>query len=159
MTQQLVSAGPGEQQTFWFLNNRTTLKIDGDATGGAYGMIESIVPPGYSPPLHVHHLEDEAFYVLEGRFTFRFGDETISGGPGTYVFLPRDVPHTFRVDGDEPGRLLTLISPGGGEQFFVEMGRPAAHEGMPPDEPIDIERLRETSARYGVDIVGPPLAA
>jgi hypothetical protein len=106
----------------------------------------------------VHRREDEAFYVLEGEFTFRCGDETFSGGPGTYVFLPRDIPHTFVVEGDEPGRLLTLVSPGGGERFFVEAGRPAEGEGLPPAGPIDVERLGQAAGRFGNEIVGAPLS-
>jgi mannose-6-phosphate isomerase-like protein (cupin superfamily) len=119
---------------------------------------QSVVPAGWSPPLHIHRREDEAFYVLEGEFTFVCGDETFNGEPGTYVFLPRDIPHTFVVQGDEPGRLLTLLSPGGGERFFVEAGRPAEEAGLPPAGPIDVARLAEVAARFGNEIVGPPLA-
>src|SRR5262252_7995174 len=125
MTQQLVALARGEGESVWFLRNRTTVKIGGEETGGAYGLVESHVPAGWSPPLHVHHHEDEAFYVLEGELTFACGEERFSAGPGSYLFLPRCIPHTFVVEGDAPARLLTLISPGGGERFFVEAGRPA----------------------------------
>jgi quercetin dioxygenase-like cupin family protein len=62
-----------------------------------YGLVESWIPAGSSPPLHVHRLEDEAFYVLEGQVRFVSGDTEVLAGPGSFVFAPRDVPHTFVV--------------------------------------------------------------
>src|SRR5215472_16639474 len=85
-----------------------------------------------SPPLHIHHREDESFWVLEGQVRFRCGDEDIDAGPGSFVFLPRDVPHTFVVEGDEGAHLLTLLTPGGFERYFVEAGRPPEGHGLPP---------------------------
>ena len=111
------------------------------------------------PPLHVHHREDEAFFVLAGRLRFVCGEEAIVAGPGAFVFLPRDVPHTFVVEGEEPAHLLTLVSPGGGEGFFVEAGRPPEGPGLPPAGPPDIATLQRVAPRYGNEIVGPPLAA
>jgi quercetin dioxygenase-like cupin family protein len=87
------------------------LKATAEATGGAYGLIESTIAPGASPPLHLHRREDEAFYVIEGEITFHYDGEDFAAGPGTFVFLPRDVPHTFVVEGDTPARVSTLISP------------------------------------------------
>ena len=107
-------------ETTWFLQNRMTIKATAKSTGGAYGLVESWIPAGASPPLHIHRREDEAFWVMEGTVTFRAGDETITARPGSFVFLPRDVPHTFVVDGAEPAHILTLLTPGGGEQFFVD---------------------------------------
>lgn len=149
---------PGEGPAIWFLRNRMTVKATAQSTGGAYGLVESWIAPGFSPPLHVHHREDEAFYVLEGDLTMRCGDRTFRAGPGAFVFLPRDVPHSFVVEGDTPARMLTLLSPGGGEGLFIDGGRPPAHDGLPPAEPPDIEALRRVSARYGAEIVGPPMA-
>jgi hypothetical protein len=68
------------------------------------------------------------------------------------------VPHTFVVEGGEPARMLTLLTPGGGEGVFVEAGRPAEDEGLPPDEPPDLERLGRAARRFGQEIVGPPMA-
>jgi len=150
--------GPGEGHAIWFLRNRMTIKATALSTGGAFGLVESWIAPGFSPPLHVHHREDEAFYVLEGEVTMRCGDRTFRGGPGAFVFLPRDVPHTFVVEGDTPARMLTLLTPGGGEGVFIDGGRPPAGEGLPPATPPDIEALRRVSADYGAEIVGPPMA-
>jgi quercetin dioxygenase-like cupin family protein len=148
---------PDEGEAAWFLGNRMTLKATRETTGGAYGLVESWVPAGASPPLHVHHREDEAFYVLEGELTIRCGDETFSAPAGSFAFLPRDVPHTFVVEGDAPAHLLTLISPGGGERFFVDAGRTPESAGMPPAGPPDVERLRRFLGTYEHEFVGPPL--
>ena len=149
----------GEEQTVWFLRNRMTIKATAASTGGAYGLVESLIAPGFSPPLHVHHREDEAFWVLEGEVSMRCGDRTFRARPGSFVFLPRDVPHTFVVEGDAPARMLTLLSPGGGEGVFIDGGRPAEGPGLPPPAPPDIEKLTRVSLDYGAEIVGPPMAA
>lgn len=148
---------PGEGDAIWFLANRMTMKATAESTGGAYGLLESFIVPGFSPPLHVHHREDEAFYVLEGELTMRCGDRTFRATAGSFVFLPRDVPHTFVVEGDKPARMLTLLSPGGGEGVFVEAGRPAERDGLPPAAPPDIPTLRRVSEKFGSEIVGPPM--
>jgi mannose-6-phosphate isomerase-like protein (cupin superfamily) len=150
--------GPGEGEPVWFLANRMTVKATARSTGGAFGLLESLIAPGFSPPLHIHHAEDESFWVLEGTVTMRCGDRTFRAGPGSFVFLPRNVPHTFVVEGDTPARMLTLLTPGGGEGFFVDGGRPAEREGLPPAGPPDIEALKRVSAHYNAEIVGPPMA-
>lgn len=150
--------GPGEGPAIWFLRNRMTIKATARSTGGAYGLVESLIAPGFSPPLHVHHREDEAFWVLEGELSMRCGERTFRARAGSFVFLPRDVPHTFVVEGDAPARMLTLLTPGGGEGLFVEAGRPAERDGLPPVAPLDVEGLKRVSERYGAEIVGPPMA-
>jgi len=149
---------PGEGQAIWFLRNRMTVKATAATTGGAFGLVESHIAPGFSPPLHIHHREDEAFYVLEGELSMRCGDRTFSAGPGSFVFLPRNVPHTFVVEGDAPARMVTLLTPGGGEGVFIDGGRVPEHDGLPPATPPDIETLKRVSERYGSEIVGPPMA-
>src|SRR5579875_1631173 len=111
-----------EGQPVWFTNNLMVLKATAQSTGGAYGLIESLAPAGFGPPLHVHHREDEAFWILEGHLTVRCGEQTFAAGPGTYTFLPRGIPHTFAVEGDSPARILSICSPGGLEQYFVQAG-------------------------------------
>jgi len=149
---------PGGGQPIWFLRNRMTVKATAQTTGGAFGLVESWVAPGFSPPLHVHHREDEAFYVLEGEVSMRCGDRTFRAAAGAFVFLPRDVPHTFVVEGDTPARMLTLLTPGGGEGVFIDGGRRPDDDGLPPATPPDIEALRRVSDHYGAEIVGPPMA-
>jgi mannose-6-phosphate isomerase-like protein (cupin superfamily) len=148
---------PGEGEAIWFLANRMTVKATAETTGGAFGLLETLLAPGFSPPLHVHHAEDESFWVIEGTLTMRCGDQTFRAEPGSFVFLPRHVPHTFIVEGDAPARLLTLITPGGGEGFFVAGGRPAEGDGLPPAGRPDIEALKRVSAQYNAEIIGPPM--
>ena len=150
---------PGEGQQVWFLRNHMTIKATAASTGGAFGLVESLIAPGFSPPLHIHHREDESFWVLEGELSMRCGDRTFRAGAGSFVFLPRDVPHTFVVEGNTAARMLTLLTPGGGEGVFIDGGRPAGHAGLPPETPPDIEALKRVSERYGAEIVGPPMKA
>jgi mannose-6-phosphate isomerase-like protein (cupin superfamily) len=148
----------GEGQPLWFLRNRMTVKATAADTGGAFGLVESFIAPGFSPPMHIHRREDESFYVLEGTLTMKCGDRIFRADAGAFVFLPRNVPHTFVVEGTQPARMLTLLTPGGGEGVFIDGGRAPEHDGLPPATPPDIEALKRVSARYEADIVGPPMA-
>ena len=78
-----VLVGPGQGEPIWFLNGRMTVKATAETTRGAYGLIESVIPPGFSPPMHVHHRDDESYYVLDGQLTVRCGDETYSATAGS----------------------------------------------------------------------------
>ena len=156
-TRAAVVVGPGEGTPVWFLGNLMMVKATAQSTNGAYGLLESLIRAGSSPPLHVHHREDEAFWVLEGELTVRCGAETYRAPAGSYVFLPRGVPHTFRVEGDAPARVLTLLTPGGGEAFFVEGGRPAERLTLPPTGAPDLARLERVARQFGSEFVGPPL--
>jgi mannose-6-phosphate isomerase-like protein (cupin superfamily) len=150
-----------EGSHLWFLGSLMTIKADDARTGGAMSLIEQVMPPGFASPLHLHHGEDEPMYILDGRFTFWIGDRIVPAEPGTFVYLPRGVPHCFRYEGREPGRLLQLTLPAGLEQGFAEMGSSAASAVLPPalDGPPDAaaaERMAAISARYRVEILGPP---
>src|SRR5687768_12765685 len=114
--------GPREGEAVWYLDVLKVLKAPAAATGGRISVAEQVMPEGSSPPLHVHHREDEAFYVLEGQITCRAGDRTLLAPAGSFVWLPRDVPHTFRVD-SPTARIITLCVPGGFEAFFEAIGR------------------------------------
>lgn len=142
----------------WFLGTLMTLKATGEQTRGAFGMIEQVLPPGFSPPLHVHHSEDEAFYLLAGEASFTCGDQTLKARPGSFIFFPRDIPHWFRIEGTEPARLLQFNFPAGLEYFFLEVGEPALALTLPPAGPPDLEKLISTAAKYNLEILGPPPA-
>ncbi len=152
-----VTVRAGDGQTVWFTQNRMTLKATAETTGGAFGLVEAVAPAGSSPPLHVHHREDESFWVLDGELTVRCGERTLEAGAGSFVFLPRGVPHSFVVEADRPAHLLSLCVPGGFEQYFVAAGRRPEHDGMPPDEPPDVALLVRVGKQFGLEIVGPPL--
>jgi mannose-6-phosphate isomerase-like protein (cupin superfamily) len=120
-----------------------SVKADAAATGGVLGLAEGIIPAGHSPGLHVHHDEDEAFYVLEGTVDFVCGEQRFRGEAGAFVFLPRGLPHTFLGVGPGAARVLILLLPGGLEELFLE---------------TDAERVHAVLRKHGVEIVGPPLA-
>jgi hypothetical protein len=105
----------------------------------------------------VHTREDEVMVLLEGSTLVRVGDETFHAEPGSVTFLPRGVPHTFLVEGDQPVRLISIALPGGFEEFFAAAGRPAEDDGLPPNEPPDVAMLARVGAEYGLRFVGPPL--
>src|SRR6059036_3666843 len=91
--------GREEGSAFWFLGALTFVKATGETTNGAFGLIEQLIPPGFASPYHVHHAEDEAFWVLEGDLTFVCSGQKSKAGPGGYIFGPREIPHGFRVEG------------------------------------------------------------
>lgn len=148
----------GEGEAIWYVNNRATLLATAAQTGGAFGLVHMEVAAGHGPPLHIHRAEDEAFYILAGRITLRCGDDEFAAGPGAFVYTPRGVPHTFRPEGDTPVRLLVLLTPGGGEGYFVDGGRPAAGPGLPLPAPPDMATLAAVAVQYHQENIGPPLA-
>lgn len=141
----------------WFLGTRMTLKATGETTNGAFGLIDQELPAGFAAPPHVHNGEDEAFYVLEGELTVTRGDEEMHVPAGTCVFLPRGVPHAFRVGG-RPARLIQLNTPAGLERFFAEVGEPAPGPGLPPPGPPDVAKLLAVAPKYGIEMLGGPPA-
>jgi quercetin dioxygenase-like cupin family protein len=143
----------------WWQGGLMELKARAEATGGALGVVEgSFFDRGYGPPLHVHSREDEAAYVLEGQIRFRLGDDELVAGPGTWVWQPRGVPHTFSVE-SETARALFVFTPGGLEHMFEEGGAPVGDSTEPPEEPRpDLETAAALAERFGFEVVGPPLA-
>jgi quercetin dioxygenase-like cupin family protein len=157
----------GEGEARWWGGGLATIKVTGKETGDLYSIIEVLEPQGAQAPLHLHRKEDEVFYVLEGEMTFHVGEETIKARPGSFVFGPRDVPHTYTVDSG-PARLLFLLSPAGFEGFVEAISRPAKARTLPPsrsegpsDEDDTADRAGSESfavleSRYGCEIVGTP---
>jgi mannose-6-phosphate isomerase-like protein (cupin superfamily) len=146
-----------EMDTYWFLDTLVRVHADADSTGGRLGLAECIAPAGHQPPPHVHHREDEGFYVLEGEITVYTPDEEVVLGPGAFLNAPRGVPHTFRVSSPERARWLVTSSPAGFEAFVRDYGQPAARDELPLlDGPPDVERLVAIAAGHGIEILGPP---
>ena len=150
-----VASGKGLADVWW-KSGRITVKTAGAETGNAFSQIETDDPRGSGPPLHLHHNEDETFYVVEGEVTVIVGGERIDLGPGDYLFAPRDIPHTTIVT-SESARVITTISPAGLEELFVELGVPVTDaeepvEAVLPPMPEVVRRF----AAYGCEILGPP---
>lgn len=141
-----------EAEPFQFLGQPTQLRASAQSTNGAFGLIEHwSLPPGFGSPYHTHHDEDEAFYVLEGEVAFICDGKWMRGGPGTYVFGPRNIPHGFQIIGNTPARMLLLASPGGFERFVLELSLPIDAPPTPPD----MGKLMQVAATYHIDIHGP----
>jgi quercetin dioxygenase-like cupin family protein len=147
--------GGGEH--FWFFGGLTTIKADGSSTGGRVMVTEQVAPRGNGSPLHVHHAEDEWFYVLEGELTLWVAERTVVAEAGAFVFGPRDVPHTFEVTSDR-ARFLLVTEPAGFEGFIRALGQPVATPELPPatTAPPDMEPVLRAAAEYGLEILGPP---
>lgn len=150
--------GAEDGPAHWFVNNRALVKASAEQTGGLFSLLEMRLGPEHSPPLHIHDREDESFWLLEGELLLKCGDEEFKAGPGSFIYLPRGIPHTFMIEGDVLPRLLVLLVPGGGERFFIEAGRPAEGPGFPPMAPPDFELMTKVSEKYHQRIIGPPLS-
>lgn len=146
-----------DERDRWFLGTHLRIVADAATTGGQLTVMEQRARRGFSPPLHLHRREDTAMLVLEGRLTVQRGDEILPVGPGELVWLPRDVPHSFRVDSDEV-HLYELATPAGIEGFHLEASVPAGGPGLPPPGPIDPALVPAVVGDYGAEIVGPPMA-
>lgn len=141
-----------EDPAFRFLGVPTLMRSTGETSGGAFGLLEHwSMPPDFGSPYHVHHLEDEAFYVLEGEMAFICNGKWVKGGPGTYVFGPREIPHGFKVIGTAPARMLLMCSPAGFERFVLELREDLTSPAAPPD----MAKLVAVAAKYSIDILGP----
>jgi mannose-6-phosphate isomerase-like protein (cupin superfamily) len=153
---QPYALGPDEGDALWFFGNLVTIKAGMDDTAGAYTLAEFLNPPGFAAPLHVHHVEDEAFYILDGHAEVYCGERVFIGGPGAFVFLPRAVPHWFQVAAGAPLRCLVLTAPAQFERYMAEVGEPARARELPPPGPPDMARAAAAGERFGIEVLGPP---
>lgn len=148
-----VPAEGGEP--LWWLGSLTVVRARSVDTGGQMSILDVTDPPDGEAPLHVHHNEDESFWLLEGSATFEVGGETFEAKVGDYVFGPRGIPHRY-TPGPDGCRMLFILQPGGMEEMVREMSEPATARTLPPpsdDEP-DYEALMAIAQRYGGEILG-----
>ncbi len=134
------------------LGTAMLIRIHGRDTGGVVSVVETHDLPGGGPPPHIHQREDETFQILEGEYEFTVEGKTIPAKPGTTLFAPRGVAHTYRYVGQHPGRLMCVITPAGFEEFFEEIG------AMSPQQQQDIPRVIEIGKKFGLEILPPPRA-
>jgi quercetin dioxygenase-like cupin family protein len=155
-----VAFGRGRQsleQSVWYSGWLITFLATGEDTRGQFALQEHIGRRGNVPPPHIHHREDETFYVLEGEMTFFIGDQTIKATPGTMVFAPRDVVHSFTIDSEQV-RILVQNTPAGLEGFFKELGVPAPSMTLPPPAEIpysEIQKMMALASKYGYEFALP----
>jgi mannose-6-phosphate isomerase-like protein (cupin superfamily) len=146
----------GEGQSVWSLGGRFTMKVGEADAGGRFALVEALAFRSTEPPLHIHHKEDEAWYVLDGHMTFYVGDAVLEADAGSFVFGPSGIAHTFTVD-VEPTRVLVFASPAGFEHFALELGDPATSDKPPAGLAVPgPDVLGPVAQRYGIEVVGPP---
>lgn len=133
------------------LGGSVVFKVGGKETNGAMTAFIAVNAPGTGPPLHTHANEDELMVVTEGMFRFQIGDERREGGVGAVAYIPRGLPHTWRVIGEQTGSMFIVFSPAGMERFFERMSE---HAG----DPAVLEAFRRIGSETGMEVVGSPLA-
>src|SRR5947208_12285381 len=139
--------GPADGDVGFLGSIGVRFMIDGAETGGGFSLVEHPMSArALAAPLHRHTREDEYSYVLEGLVGALLGDEVLVGGPGDLIFKPRNQWHTFWNAGEEPARLLEIISPAGFERFFAELVELGGVTRAAP------HALAELSARYAVEM-------
>lgn len=152
-----IALQPGEGDARWFIGALGTIKADSETTGGRLALLEFSWPEGGGSPLHVHRNEDEWFYVIEGELTLWVGGEVIVAPAGSFVYGPRDIPHTFVVTSTE-ARFLMVTDPAPFADFVRALSVPAEAMTLPPAfvEPPTPEHMTAVAAEYGIEILGPP---
>jgi quercetin dioxygenase-like cupin family protein len=155
---QLIHHAAGTGTTYSAVGDVYTLLATGEQTGGAYCLAEASVLPGSGPPPHFHTREEESFYVFEGEITFTVGEKTVIGRPGTFVQLPRNLPHAFKNNSTQPARMLILCVPSGFEKFLLAFATQLPSRESPPipPSPAEIEKLLAVAPNYGIHILPPP---
>src|SRR5579859_2743974 len=138
----ILKSGPGRDLIF---------KVTGDDTNGAFDYFTVDVAPHGGPPLHVHHLQEEAIHVLKGRFKIRIGEEIYYLEEGGFALMPSKVPHAFLNLTDQPALLVVVYTPGGGQKFYEEYG-PLSRDGRP-----DPKVLAPIFEKHNMSLLGPPL--
>ncbi len=149
---------PGEGKSFWTPGGHmATFKATSEDTGGAYTITEETWPSQVGPPPHIHHTQEETFYILQGEMEFVTDGITTRATAGSLVRIPKGVLRDYRNVGLEPARVLVLFAPGGFEGFFEEVGELVTDSSAPPEDPPDVERLVAVAAKYGAEIPPPPV--
>ncbi len=146
----------GNELALWYLGSLVTIKASREQTGNAFGLLDELLPAGFATPMHIHQHEDESFYIIDGSVSFVCGAQQWTAGPGACIFLPRGIVHGFKAR--QPTHMLNLLTPGGFENFFKELGEPAQAPTLPPaGPPPDVAKLVSVAGKYHVEIVGPRL--
>ena len=155
---RFIHAHPGEGVAYSAAGDVYRILATGEQTGGVSVLVEARVLPGGGPPPHIHHQEDESFFVLEGEITFLLGDQRVVAPPGTFIQGPRGIPHAFKNESPGPARMLIQVTPPGFEHFLAEIGhRVPAFDSVPlPVTPADIQNLLAVAPKYGIEVLPPP---
>lgn len=147
---------PALDNSYWYIGHLMSVLISQKDTNGQFSLMHASQIQGLEPPPHTHSKEDESFYLMDGEIEFRVGNEVLHAKPGDWVFLPRNVEHSFKVL-TEKAEVLIHLTPGGFEDFFIEMSEPAKELSIPPkpEGPPNVQKLIETASRYGIVFAKP----
>lgn len=147
---------PGEGETVSLPGNRISyVHREPDS---AYSLVEWVAEPEVTgTPLHIHRVTDEAFYVLEGTFGFRVGEETVEAAAGSFVFAPKGIEHAYWNLGPVPAKMLITISPPGFERYFEDLAEGLATVDASDEAAMDLRRT--LSEKYDIEVLGPPQQA
>ena len=126
-----------------------TVKADERQTGGVVSVLEADEPPGFGPPIHVHHDCAEAFYVLEGEYIMYLEDREFVCPAGSFIYIPQGVRHGFKV-GDVPSRKLNFYFPASMIGYFDDLASALQRESVSDEE------LGQIAIAHSMEIVGPP---
>jgi mannose-6-phosphate isomerase-like protein (cupin superfamily) len=147
-----VALTNGAGRSVWLLGDLYTFKMTGDALS----VTEITAFPQNGPPPHIHLREDESFWVIEGEFSVLLADQTITAGTGAFVHVPKGMLHTYKNVGNTPGKLIVLLTPGGFEKLWDDLGQPATQTTMPPaPDPAIIPKLLALAPKYHLEIPPP----
>ena len=153
MSKQEILLNQGQGRSFWVLGDLYIFKVTGQESDGAFTVIEQVIQPQGGPPPHVHHREDEAFYILDGTFSFLSGETQAEYQTGAFVYIPKGTLHTFKNVSERPGKLLVVITPAGLEEFFYSIGSHADDATTPPPfDPAVIDKIMKLSKKYEMDV-------
>jgi quercetin dioxygenase-like cupin family protein len=149
-----VTVNRDEGDARWWFGSLAVIKATAAGTGGQMTIVEVTEAPGAQAPLHVHHREDEAFWIIDGDLTFEIGDTHIEAQAGDYLFAPRGIPHRFTV-GPSGCRMLFILTPGGFEDLIVATSDPAGSRTLPPaSTPMpDFARIAQIVTEHGCELL------
>ncbi|NMH89572.1 cupin domain-containing protein [Flavivirga algicola] len=135
---------PNEGQKTKITGFDAIYRTDKNVTGDLLDYFELVVPAGQGAPLHIHHKNDESLHVVEGEFTFQVDETEYKAPAGTFLYIPRGVPHKFTNTGASEGRLIGTFTPSGTFEFFNKL------TGLSQD---DFEEIQAYSKKYGHEVL------
>jgi mannose-6-phosphate isomerase-like protein (cupin superfamily) len=146
---------PSQGNSVSVVGDILTFKAVSEDTDGQYTLFELRVDPEIGPPPHIHHREDEAFYIQEGELEFQLGDRTVIATPGTFLYSPKGHLHSFKNLTHQRARMLVWCMPAGIEKYFAEVGVPVDDPDSPsrPATPEAIERVLAAGPKYGIEFI------
>jgi quercetin dioxygenase-like cupin family protein len=149
LTPQLTNRN--KENSYWYIGHLMSILVKSGQTGGRYALLRATERRGLEPPPHTHTKEDESFLILGGEVVYTVGNQTFQAKEGDVMFLPRNIQHSFKIQSEKLETLM-LLTPGGFENYFVEMSQPAEDVALPPlpQGPPDIARLIKVASKYGI---------